>query len=352
MIRRNRKGFTLVEMLVVLTIIVIVSVIIIPFISKNNDKDIVPRGARYLQMALIQAKARAQAERRPCGVRLLPTYVTNPAINAYPSGTITIAWSGQMEYIQDSGDFTDGAAAGPVNLAGPPPADRTVNLAGLSTTRPLTADVLPGDLVEFFDNSQSFAITKVINGPPGSGTGQLVLGRPVGYPIQAPLTFSNYRVIRRPRPIPGEKPMELPAGVIVDLTLPWSVTNNPTPGPNPPVLTANDRDQGNTIWMGGLSTPFLTAPVDIVFSPSGQVVGSAAANDIIYLWLHPFGEPNNWALKNPGSSLGDAGNQALVVIYARNGMITSCPVEQGVTGAAQDPYSFAKAARAQNVGGL
>lgn len=339
MTRRTRNGFTLVEMLVVLSIVVVVSVIIIPFIARSNDKDIVPRGARFLQGALMQARSRAQLERTPNGIRLLPTTVVTVGAPLYE----TLAWSEQFEYIHDPGDFIDGFASGPLNPAGPPPADRTVTI-NLPPGRQLNQDVLPGDYIEFLGNGQLFQIGGV------SGN-QLLLSRPLAVPLAAPSFPTNYRIIRRPRPVPGERPLEMPRGVVVDLT--GRFNDSVPPGDGSGQLSGNDRDLGNVIWMRGISTRFnLANTVDIMFGPSGQVIGDAAANDIIYFWLHPSAEPNGWMLRNPGASLGDAGNQSLVVVYSRSGTTTSYPVNQGTPGNAADPYGFAKAARAQNVGGL
>jgi hypothetical protein len=155
-------------------------------------------------------------------------------------------------------------------------------------------------------------------------------------------------IYRRPRPVAGEKVQQLPRGVVLDVSAP--VGN----------LSASNRDLGNSIWMSGLSSSLqLRQHVDIIFGPSGQVVYDAAVHDIVYLWLHPSGEPNNWKLRNSGASLGDAGNQSLVVIYSRTGNTGTYPVDQRLPGQPftsldpnPDPFSFAKSARARSVGGL
>jgi prepilin-type N-terminal cleavage/methylation domain-containing protein len=90
MCKVHRSGFTLVELLVVLSILIAAAVIVIPFISKSNDKDIVARGARFVQGALLQARTRAQLERRPNGVRF---YISN-----LYSG---LSWSERFEYVHE-----------------------------------------------------------------------------------------------------------------------------------------------------------------------------------------------------------------------------------------------------------
>jgi prepilin-type N-terminal cleavage/methylation domain-containing protein len=398
MSRLTRKGFTLVEMLVVLSIVVVVSVIIIPFIARSNDKDIVPRGARFLQGALMQARSRAQLERTANGIRLLPTNVMD-----YPPTNTRLAWSEQFEYIHDPGDFVGNIVANGVSLdwvqgplpdaaVGNVPVDYRGRVVG-GTTNPvlvfnnnpsnpnLGEPVKPGDYIEFLGNGQIFQVLgfpgcgglPALAAPPAPyntpGT-TMYLSRVMNFSVSQP-ALCNFRIIRRPRPVPGERPLEMPRGVVVDLTLPFNATNPQPNGPFSFALSRADRDlpgapagQGDVIWMRGISTPFGSNgnpvfgnpigsnSVEIMFSPSGQVVGDAAAADILYLWLHPSGEPNNWLIGNPGASLGDAGNQSLVVIYTRNGTTSSYPVNQGTQGNPADPYGFAKSARAQNVGGL
>jgi prepilin-type N-terminal cleavage/methylation domain-containing protein len=386
MSRSTRKGFTLVEMLVVLSIVVVVSVIIIPFIARSNDKDIVPRGARFLQGALMQARSRAQLERTPNGVRLLPTTVVTVGAPLYE----TLAWSEQFEYIHDPGDFIDGFAQGPLDdtvvllpmyhltvVAGPSP--MAANFFNNNQATPWTGEpVRPGDYIEFLGNGQLFQIMgfpggvtyppytqppynlpatlPAINGYQYGAT--MLLSRPLTPTLSQPLSQTNYRIIRKPRPVPGERPMEMPRGVVVDLTGRFNDSNPPGTGMGQ--LSLGDRDLGNVLWMRGISSRFnLANTVDIMFGPSGQVVGDAAANDIIYLWLHPSAEPNNWMLQNPGAALGDAANQSLVVVYSRNGTTASFPVDQRLpqqpftpSDPNPDPYSYAKSARAQSVGGL
>jgi prepilin-type N-terminal cleavage/methylation domain-containing protein len=88
MCKFNRSGFTLVELLVVLSILIVAAVIVIPFISRSNDKDIVSRGARFLQGGIMQCRSRAQLEQGTCGIRLLPS-------NAYGG----LPWYDQFEYV-------------------------------------------------------------------------------------------------------------------------------------------------------------------------------------------------------------------------------------------------------------
>lgn len=88
MCRPNRSGFTLVELLIVMSILVVAAVIVIPFISSSNDRDLVPRAARFLHGGVLQARSRAQLEGAPCGIRLLP----NKSFGGLP-------WYDQYQYV-------------------------------------------------------------------------------------------------------------------------------------------------------------------------------------------------------------------------------------------------------------
>jgi hypothetical protein len=215
--------------------------------------------------------------------------------------------------------------------------------------------VIPGDYFDFDGQ-----VYQVVGFPGGGGLPPLAAPSPpdnvygmtvvLSRWIPTPVTRTTFVVVGKPRRFPGEKPQSLPRGVVIDFSAAGAK------------LAAGNRDLGNAMWMSGLSTPLKPdklGNIDIMFSPSGQVVGDAVGNDIIYLWLHPSGEPNNWKMRNAGASLGDAGNQSLVVIYSRTGNTGTYPVDQRLPGQPfttldpnPDPFSFAKSARARSAGGL
>src|SRR5262245_30652701 len=73
----RRSGFTLVEMLVVITIVVILATFATIITLRMAGKDVVPRAATEIQGRLAQARTRALSEGKAHGVRLVVT--TQPA---------------------------------------------------------------------------------------------------------------------------------------------------------------------------------------------------------------------------------------------------------------------------------
>lgn len=68
----SRRGFTLVELMVVILIIALVSVLTLPVVIPAFSHRQVSEAARILQGTLVGARDRAIHLNRPCGIRLLP----------------------------------------------------------------------------------------------------------------------------------------------------------------------------------------------------------------------------------------------------------------------------------------
>ena len=73
MVRNQRNGFTLLELLVVITIIGLVSIFTIPAIVSSVGDQRILSSAQMLQGALVNARDLAAVTGRSCGVRLLPS---------------------------------------------------------------------------------------------------------------------------------------------------------------------------------------------------------------------------------------------------------------------------------------
>src|SRR5437588_10342280 len=66
----RRRGFTLVEMLVVLALMLVLAALAVAFVPRMNERAKTPRGASQLQMWLLIARQWAKRDNIPTGIRL------------------------------------------------------------------------------------------------------------------------------------------------------------------------------------------------------------------------------------------------------------------------------------------
>ncbi len=99
----QRTGFTLIEILIVLGIIVAVAAIFVPVALNLTERNQVPKAASLLENALSIAKAKAIAERRPHGIRLLaaPDNLRNTTAGR------GMAWYDKIQYIENPPDYNE-----------------------------------------------------------------------------------------------------------------------------------------------------------------------------------------------------------------------------------------------------
>lgn len=290
----KRSGFTLVEMLVVLAIILTLSVLTVLFMPRIQERQKVARGADFLQGWLLKAKQLALRNLIATGIRfqVVPStsfvrdsqYVQKPDDYA-PSGTYSAdtLFKGPVNPM----DPLQGFAFGP-----------KVNLFGSSAiaTGDETSAVQVGDYLQLRGEGLVHRITGFPD--PRDPTRCLLQSAPQNPPGPG----CTFRIIRQPRLLPGEEPLQLPQDVAIDLSKSLNVPTRQSSGP-----------------------PFR----EILFSPSGRVVGQGTGNTPIVLWVRDVTQDAN----NPG-------DQTLIVIYPRTGSIAAHPVAQG-----GDPYQFIRDGR-------
>lgn len=417
---RRRSAFTLVEMLIVVSILMIITVAVVAVAPRFTDDRKLSRAADGLAQWLLTAKQRSYRDQIPTGVRLFP----DPQHN----GLIT-----ELQYIQQPDDFKGGGITlgpsvipgingglpvfvatgyGGVDFTGGF-ADQTLwPVQGYVAPQPGVTAGRPGDFLEVkgtglvhlivgvsptvlilatpngYGSVNPGANTATITLTDSTGTGpgnanQLQVGMFVNSPgwatmlnqvqitaintttvppsitvqtpgplpagaaalsfIPAPSTWvpgsltgtqppggvgatAEYRIIRQPRVLTGETPLQLPAGICID--------------PNPKLA-------GDTNGFG--------VPADIMFSPQGGVVNSGGRDSII-LWVRDYTKdlgpqllpnqpPNTYPISAwpPG---GQPGEQFLILIQTHTGFIAQHPID---TTAGGDPYSFTKDARSSGL---
>ena len=147
-------------------------------------------------------------------------------------------------------------------------------------------------------------------------------------PISPTLAYQprNYRIIRNPRVIPGEKPIDLPANfeicLVTQSSFFVSLTAQTTAGDPAPVPVAVNLSRG------------FSGELDLVFDSNGSISSQSASSDV-YLWLH-----------RKDSEIGDFNQDAIICIRKKNGAVGIFPVNPLTYGTAPnfyfDPFSFAK----------
>jgi prepilin-type N-terminal cleavage/methylation domain-containing protein len=353
---RPRAAFTLVEMLVVLTIILVLAALSVTLIPTVGEKQRVGNGAGQLQSWLSIARQWALRDQVPTGVRLL--LPTQPLVNQ-PGFVLAT----QVQYIQQPDPFTGGYVT--ITLGTPqgapliPPAAQSFTLTaapvpgqnapdfwggfGPATNNPFIKTqwaVQIGDHVEISGCSWVFIVAADPqpnpNNPNASNTlylvgcvpGQQITITPPNPPLPpvVPLT-PDYKIIRQPRPKAGESILSLPDNVAIDLT-----TNGQYP------------------WYGNpLPQNPYTGSLDILFGPNGSVYNSTG-NDMIQLWLRDTNEdllgqapPTPPQQPTPGTPYFATftGEQALVTIYVRTGMIAGNRVDPTPDPSPQPPWTNA-----------
>jgi prepilin-type N-terminal cleavage/methylation domain-containing protein len=306
-----RAAFTLVELLVVMFLLAFLAGLVFLLVPNLNDQARAPRGAVMLQQWLQIAKNNAMRDRTNWGIRLTVKTMPDPN-NA--NATLTVATEAQ--YIQQPGDFVvlPGVANDP---GGNPLPFRRIYTSPTDAT--LKTIVLEGnagaDFSGGFTDATQWPVQVgdylEVNGglphqiiAPITPT-SLTLASPLPAPIPAANPAMNYRIIRAPR-VQGEDQLQMPADIIIDLGT-------------------------NTTYGNPLPQDPLTNTIDILFSPSGAVIGRGTSTDSIYLWVRDSTLP---------LFLGD---NTLVAVQVRTGAVFAFPVNNTAGG---DPYAIAKTGRA------
>jgi prepilin-type N-terminal cleavage/methylation domain-containing protein len=289
----RREGFTLVEMLVaisILTVIATLSIAVIPVIQQRAKAS---QGGDRLQGWLLEAKQMALRDGAPRGVRLLIDPNTMYSTSAL--------------YIQQPDNFTGGVLIfDPPGGATSNPNKATIIGVALDGGLPVPPNyppdlpqypVQPGDYLQV-QGGQAHVITHVyppnpVTSTPGYVLTQTALWDTVNLPPAPAPTYqtTNYTIIRQPRPIAGEPVLYFPDDVAVDMTTNTAVSSRSIPD-----------------WTAAAITPSGLS-YDIIFTPSGTLTGSIGnGNGKIILWV-----------RDVTQDIDQPGEMPLICIFCRTG---------------------------------
>ena len=267
----HRRGFTLVELLVVMALMAVLATLTIAFFPSAASSARESRAAIQVQSWLNIAKQKALRDQAPRGLRLWVNPSAVAGITPIPNAVT------DCQYLEQPDDFTGGSISTGASLSN---INGTVDLTN-GDTNPLYWSVQPGDYLEVMGTGLMHQIQSI------SGT-SFTITPPRPYALAATM---NYRIIRAPRPV-GEETLKLPEGTVIDLATNSVV--NPLPQVDP-------------------------GYVDILFSPSGQVISRNVTTANIHLWVRaPINDPVQ-------ASDPFAGDPTIVSIFVRTGYVGAFP---------------------------
>lgn len=307
-----RRGFTLIEMLVVVGIMLLLTTLVVMLWNSNAESERVRGGARQLQSSFLALRDRAFHAKAPRGFRLR----VDPADPTVVTGMVYIAptedWrEGSVQLVRSDLDNADKSGDGSLdsNTVNPDaygvPSNSARYVVGYGTEWKRLYDrqlLVDGARIRLSSTGSWYTVTVnsdlindtseklILNTPyriPEPTTGSYALPSVVAY---AP---SDYILELAPSPLPDEKPIQLPAGMVIDLDncqVPagWRferqvAQTSDTVGS----LYSNDRN-----WMvvfkpsSGMMTIRRYSPrMDVMFSSRGTVMGPLAAQGLLHMIL-------------------------------------------------------------------
>jgi prepilin-type N-terminal cleavage/methylation domain-containing protein len=296
----DRRGMTLVELLIVIAVIVTVSAIILPSLKESLKDQKITQASRQIQGMIESCKAQALASGRPVGISLERLSAESL------EGIATSIQIVRMEELPPyTGDFQEcGAYLSTTVVAGP--YDRFFDMALINArdAAGLNNIVSVGDSISFGDSGSRYHITGIesLNWTPPGGTIQEPYykvyfrngysGNP--YVQLLPVSSANssrkvpFKIFRRP--VRNELAvLQLPRGVCIDLSCSGYALSMGSSGLSGAEFSAK--------YLSGQLAPPLReyGSVSILFSPNGEVcrvtsgVGNFGRTDIpindVYLML-------------------------------------------------------------------
>ena len=291
---KKTSGFTLVELLVVMTIMVVFASLTAAFYPSLKADNAISRVSTMVQSNFVAARQRAKRDRVPTGIRM--------QLDADGRCTqLLLVQKPEELNVNTLGNIS--AAAGVITFVNDLRQDGYEDL------------IFPYDCVVNNSSGESLAVTGINQGLNPADKKQAFYEQNFSIPNFNQTPFSDYRVIRTPRTIPGENKVDIPDEYEISLIR------------SKDILASYDRPRSNLpVSTLGSST------FDIIFDPTGTLSSLGLSGDAV-LWLHKFtSEPTDFS------------KDALICIRKINGKIGVFSVDRINTTNPGDssPFGFTK----------
>jgi prepilin-type N-terminal cleavage/methylation domain-containing protein len=319
--RPRRPAFTLIELLVVLGIILLLAALgyaLLPGLFGNFRR---VSAVDQVSQWLLTARQRAGRDGVPTGLRLLPVTDADGKVAVNPDGSVFVR---QLQYVQQpeplvGGSRTkDGFTGGRcVSVRAGVVAFNNVDFIG-GGSKPDEYLVQPGDSVELLGGGGVHLIADVTRDT-------LILNDTTVNDPQFQVT-TNYRILRQPRVLLGEKVLEVPGDTVIDLGPP--AQTDPAGGEPLSFQSASPTRSARVPerLVGGGPAPKKLI-LEVVFSPNGAVLSQHAGK--VVLWL-----------RDATATPPDLGAPSLLGIPVSTGFIAAYDVAPGA-----NPYLYAESGR-------
>ncbi len=353
------RGFTLVEMLVVIGIVLLIAVMTASAINLTISGDKVRAASRQVQSYLAGARDRAIYSKAPRGVRFLLDPTNNRTVTSmvyiaptddWTQGTIQMEWdnSGVVTVVRGFDDPANNFVTSPTDW--PSLYKQGLLKDGLRIR-------IPND-----NTGEWYTVDTSLLAGGGTTNPRLLLTTgyaKAGTTTSGPMTAafqpgqgpSTYLLELPPSVLPNQEPVLLPKGAVIHLdrcSTAGIVSLEQPSSPAPGGWVRADKLPSawkRTTTTGDPSGFDYTSQMDILFSPRGVVIGSSAQSGIIHFyiaeqkdadldrqyWKSPSAYPTvsapeygTWGdAMSPGYERGD---KVILTLFTRTGAVSTHPV--------------------------
>jgi prepilin-type N-terminal cleavage/methylation domain-containing protein len=320
----HRRAYTLIEVLVVIAVFLLLAALGYAIVPRMFSGQRRLSAVDQVSQWLVTARQRAKRDGVPTGLRLL--------LETDDAGRVVLedgsALVRRLQFVQQPEPLTGGWVT-PEGVVGGQcrrvragvVAFRNVDFLGGAGTVDQQL-VQPGDYLELRGGGSVHRIA-------GVTANQLSLSDTTVTDRQFEPT-TNYRIIRQPRPLEGEKILEIPGGTVIDLGPP-SLTDVTTGQPLSFLSSSPTRSvKVPERIVGGGSSPRRLV-LEILFAPGGAMLSPHPGKMI--LWL-----------RDPAARPGEPKAESLIAVPASTGFVGVYEVAPGAS-----PYQNTEDGRASGI---